>query len=362
MRGRAQFPVLAALFAVLLANCSGGSTGSGLPTVSRPGSPEQGPSLGIASVYIANGQTVTSAPTNGVLAFPVSGNGNIAPSVTIAGSNTMMSSPYGIAFDASGNLYVSTNAASGGDTPPSQPSCINVFASGASGNVAPVRSICGTNTTITNASGIGIDSSGKLYVTDLMTNRILIFAAGANGNVAPIATLAGPHTSLGGPDDIAFDAAGNIYVSNSSSGGCGPNGSITIYAAGATGDAAPIGSVGGSQNPSFDRVTQPTAVALDSSGNIYVTNDIGDGTVLEFAHGSTENSAPIRNIMGPATLLNFPVGVQVDSAGRIYVSNGSVTAPSIYVYSSSANGDAPPSQVITGSATGLTNPGAIALR
>jgi len=66
------------------------------------------------------------------------------------------------------------------------------------------------------------------------------------------------------------------------------------------------------------------------------------------------NIAPARTISGPDTLLGVPVGISVNSAGSIYIANdngGSVT-----VYGPGANGDAVPTQVISGSKTGIDHP------
>jgi len=51
-----------------------------------------------------------------------------------------------------------------------------------------------------------------------------------------MATIAGVNTGLF-PTGIALDGAGNIYVAN--------QGSITVYAAGASGNATPIATIAG---------------------------------------------------------------------------------------------------------------------
>ncbi len=55
-------------------------------------------------------------------------------------------------------------------------------------------------------------------------------AAGSDGDVAPAATIAGADTGLAGPDGLAVDSSGNIYVSNGYGGPAG-SGTVSVYAA-----------------------------------------------------------------------------------------------------------------------------------
>ncbi|MBV8355376.1 MAG: hypothetical protein JO101_08660, partial [Candidatus Eremiobacteraeota bacterium] len=74
----------------------------------------------------------------------------------------------------------------------------------------------------------------SLYVTNAGGPSITVYAGGASGNAAPTRTISGPSTGLtGGPWGEAVDATGNIYTANPNSA------SVTIFAAGANGNAAP---------------------------------------------------------------------------------------------------------------------------
>jgi len=97
---------------------------------------------------------------------------------------------------------------------------------------------------------MALDSSNKIYVTndgsiagDL--DSVTVYAAGANGNAAPIAVISGANTQLNLPQGIAIDSAGKIYVANNGSANGGTD-AITVYAAGANGNAAPIQTIAGS--------------------------------------------------------------------------------------------------------------------
>jgi hypothetical protein len=71
--------------------------------------------------------------------------------------------------------------------------------------VEPIREISGSKTTLHNPSGIAVDASGKIYVSDAdrSRGRVLVYAAGANGNVAPSQVIEGKKSRLSGPRGIA---------------------------------------------------------------------------------------------------------------------------------------------------------------
>ena len=157
-----------------------------------------------------------------------------------------------------GTLYVANN----GD------STVEVFAPGACGNVTPLRTIAGSSTGLSNSDGVdglGVDSTGTLYADNTGDDSIEVFAPGANGNVAPIRTIVGGSTGLGGPDDIIVGFTGQLYVTNGFVTGTN---SITVYAPGASGNASPTQQIVGS-NTDFGN---PDDLAVDAAGDMFVTD------------------------------------------------------------------------------------------
>jgi hypothetical protein len=105
---------------------------------------------------------------------------------------------------------------------------VDIFAaSTAGGNVAPIATIAGANTTFVNfISSVTVDASNNVYVTEITgANEVLKFNAGSTGNVAPNGTIT---TGLNTPHGIVVDASGNIYVSNKD------GNTITVYSSNGT--------------------------------------------------------------------------------------------------------------------------------
>jgi hypothetical protein len=224
-----------------------------------------------------------------------------------------MSSVKAIAVDRGGNIYVSNE---GGPVSGNleRRSGVTIYPAGSDGNVKPIATLrgtsvdmtkpccdpCGNNTGIQNAFGIAVDSHGNLYVADYSSEygpSVLVFSSGTRGNARPASVISGPHTGLHGPTAIAVDSQGDIYVADDDS--RTRRGSILLYRAGSNGDAPPIGVIerdGG----------MFSQIALDHGGNIYATTAVVEladpPSVSVFARGAT---TPRAIISGDATgLLN----------------------------------------------------------
>jgi hypothetical protein len=221
-------------------------------------------------------------------------NGNVAPVNSITGGSTGLSGPLGLAIDSAGDLICANFFAN----------TITVYAPGASGNATPIRTIAGGNTGLAETYGIALDTTGNLYVVDNIsqfggTDAVTVYAAGANGNVAPLRTITGGNTGMSGAVYDAVDSSGRLYVSNHTAQ------TITVYAAGANGNAAPIATIGGSNTG----LVNPWGVLVDANGLIYVDTNAGGGSdsIVVFTAGANGNVAPLRTIVGPNTGLNSPL-------------------------------------------------------
>jgi hypothetical protein len=129
--------------------------------------------------------------------------GTPAASRSIQGAATHLANPGGLQVDGLGRLVVSNPAAAS----------ITIYsnAAGANGNVAPAAEITGTTTGISVPDQIVVDTSGtgSLYNADPGAARVAVFANlnTATGNIAPTRSITGTNTGLtaGQPVGVALD-------------------------------------------------------------------------------------------------------------------------------------------------------------
>jgi hypothetical protein len=321
----------------LLAACVGS-----LPSGSGSG-PAGGPATGVASRSLpASASKVYMAQRDGssILAFAVDANGNIKPSVTIAGSKTLLTTPVALAIDTKGRIYAANDGFNQ----------ILIFAPGAKGNATP-QVLGGSKTGLLHTDGIALDASGNIFVSNDSegdgSDKILVYAAGSTGNKPPIRTISGSKTGLSEPVGMSFDAAGDLFVVNATS----STEPIAEFAPGAKGNIAPIATIGGAKT----MIVEPFSVSLDSGGRIIVPSN-GD-EVLIFAKGSSGNVAPATIISGSNTDLAGVTSAGVDPSDEIFVTEDWVTSgKAVYVFASGASGNAAPIRSLAGAKTELDNP------
>jgi trimeric autotransporter adhesin len=188
-----------------------------------------------------------------------------------------------------------------------------------------------------NPSGVAVHASGNIYVADtynhcirmVMTNTSIITTVAGNG-VSGYSGDGGPATSaaLSYPYGTAVDGSGNLYVADTGN-NCirrvmTSTGIITTVAgngvSGSSGDGGPATSAG---------LMNPSDVAVDGSGNIYIA-DTGNNRIRMV----TKSTGIISSVAGtgvtgysgdggPAisAALSFPSGVAVDGLGSIYIAD-----------------------------------------
>jgi hypothetical protein len=112
----------------------------------------------------------------------------------IAGGSTQLSQPRGLSLDASGRLIVSNSAT---------PASITLYPSAgtATGNIAPVITISGSSTHLQSPSQIALNrnvGNGELFVLDPLAASVFVFTnvSTTGGNVAPARTISGSNTGL----------------------------------------------------------------------------------------------------------------------------------------------------------------------
>ncbi len=163
-----------------------------------------------------------------------------------------------------------------------------------------------TGGTLSGPSGIGIDASGNVYVTNFANNTVSKYTSA--GAYVGLFGTGGPAKSA--PVGMVFDASGNGYVLNTSNG--------TVYK---------YNSAGVYQSTIITGLSHPLGIAIDASGNFYVADE---GTNSVYKYGPTGGAAimTITSVSGANA-----VDVNVDAAGNIYVLNR--TAGTVTKYNSS---------------------------
>jgi len=134
----------------------------------------------------------------------------------------------------------------------------------------------------------------------------------------------GNNARLLNPTGVAVDGAGNIYLADG-----GDHTVRKVSTAGVVTTLAGSSGQGGSADGTGTnaRFVYPFAVAVDAAGNVYVT-DIGNHNIRKItAGGSVTTIAGNAGVAGSldgtgtAALFSFPQGITVDGAGTIYVAD-----------------------------------------
>jgi len=236
--------------------------------------------------------------------------------------------PAGIALDSSGNLYVSDSTANVVQKI-SASGAVSLLA-GANGTAGAADGT-GSAAQFNQPGGLVRLASGVVFVADaanstirrIGTDGVVTTFAGsssARGNADGTGTAA----TFSSPMGIAADASGNLQVADSANHTIRritPTGVVTTLAGGAGMSGSNDGSA------SAARFNRPGGVAVDGSGNVYVADTTNNtirrlspaGTVTTLAgiagvSGSTDGT-------GPGALFNQPAAVAVDTSGNIYVAD-----------------------------------------
>ena len=227
------------------------------------------------------------------------------------GAAASFSGPTGVAVDAAGNVYVA-------DTGNNEIRKITP--------AGVVTTLAGS--TNTGASAVAVDAAGNVYVAGndevrkITPAGVVTTLAGSAtaGSADGMGAAAGFDTPLG----LATDAAGNVYVADTGNNEIRkitPAGLVTTLAGSTT-----AGSVDGTGSAA--RFNLPWAVAVDSTGNVYVadtnSNEIRDitpaGVVTTLAGSTILNGS--TDGLGNAASFSGPSGVALDAEGNGYVADG----------------------------------------
>lgn len=277
------------------------------------------------TVYVADTgnhriRKITSAGVVSTLA----GSGS-AGFVDGSGSTAKFSSPYGLAVDGSGNVYVTDSSnnrirkvTSAGAVSTLAGSGVAGFADGAGGTAK-----------FSQPTGITVDASGTVYVTDTGNHRIRkITSAGVASTLAGSGVYGstdgtGTAALFNSPRGVVVDGSGDLYVSDA-----GSQKIRKVTSAGVVTTLAGDGNSGFADGTgSAARFYRPDGIAVDGGGNVYVadySNQIirkvtSAGVVTTFAGAPAASG--LLDATGGAARFYWPSGLAVDSSGNAYVAD-----------------------------------------
>jgi streptogramin lyase len=228
-----------------------------------------------------------------------------------------LSSPQGMALDASGNVYIAdtgngvieewspltqqlTTLPSSGLSSPQGVAVDglgNIYIAEWTGNkIYKWSAVTQQMTTLVSSgldgpSGVAVDGSGNVYIPDMYNNAIKEWSAATEQVTAPVLGVKWP---LG----VAVDCSGNIYIA----GGL----AYQIYEqSAATGQVATLVPSG---------LYLPSGVAVDGSGNVFIA---------DASHNAIKKWSPVTQQVTTlvSSGLSKPLGVAVDSSGNVYIAD-----------------------------------------
>ncbi len=258
-----------------------------------------------------------------------------------AGSAARFAYPAGVAVDGAGNVYVAER--DNQTIRKVTPAGVVTTVAGLAGNIGSVDGD-GSVARFGKPFGLAMDGNSNLFVADFEFNTIRKLApVGTNWTVTTLAGLAGTSggadgpgsaAQFSGPTALAVDNVGNVYVADSSASTIRrvtPTGVVTTLAGLALLGPGSSGSVGaGDGTGSGARFNDPTGVAVDAEGNIYVADTAND-TIRKVTLAGTNwivttlagTAGAAGSVDGTGDTARFfrPSGVAVDAAGNLYVSD-----------------------------------------
>jgi len=224
---------------------------------------------------------------------------------------------YAIAVDNFGNAYV-TGQSTGSGTDYDYATIKYL----SDGDTAWVRRYNGSGNHWDMANAITVDDSGYVYVTGYSHGSGTFWDYATmkyypNGDTAWVRKYNGPANLDDAAISISVDHAGNVYVTGWSYESATYSDYATIKYD-SNGDTAWVRRYDGAAN-SYDFAF---AIAVDESGNVYVTGLSHSGTAYEYAtikYDSNGDTVWVRRYTGPGTYLDATPALAVDNSGNACV-------------------------------------------
>ncbi|MBA7593539.1 hypothetical protein ES703_00463 [subsurface metagenome] len=223
-----------------------------------------------------------------------------------------------IAVDGTGNVYVtgqSRGSGTGDD--------YATVKYGPDGNELWVARYDGPANGNEAAVDLAVDGSGNVYVTGFSQGSgtgwdYATIKYGPDGDKLWVARYDGPASDWDVAWDVAVDGSGNVYVTGGSR-GTGTGNDYATIRYDSDGDEVWVARYDGPQSWS----DTGRAMAIDGSGNVYVTGgSFGSGTSADYAtikYDPEGNEQWVAIYDGSASKMDFSLAIALDSSGNVYV-------------------------------------------
>jgi hypothetical protein len=208
-----------------------------------------------------------------------------------------LKTPAQVATDGLGNVYIADPGLGK----------ILMYAAGSTTSSTAVS----IGTGLTSPTGVAVDGAGDVFIADSGTGSVYEVPFGPSGrNAAGQVTLVSGLGTTG--LNLAADGLGNLYIAD-------PSNARVVKLLNVS--ASTSSTLGQSQTMLTTGFTAPSAVAVDSSNNLYVIDGVN---LFELTGGLGAPKTLVNNLSGAT-------GLAVDPSGAVYVSSASGTTRIPYV-------------------------------
>jgi sugar lactone lactonase YvrE len=294
-----------------------------------------------------------AAAVNGAGAEAVFGQPDFVTATANTGgiSATSMDDPLGIYVDSTGALWVAdsdNNRVLRFDGATGPVTLATLTADQVIGQPDFVTAVGGTTAiTLGNPLDVWVDASGNLWVADAFNNRVLRYDAVAGLGNGPAATrvfgqadaisggAATTQTGMSNPFSVCVDASGILWVADQGNsrvlrfnGAAG----VAVDGPAASGVLGQPGFITSAAGTTQSILSGPRGVNVNSAGRLWVS-DYGNNRVLWFNNAAAKaNGSPANGVLGQASFttstsgltqgtFDNPVGLHQDTAGHLWVAD-----------------------------------------
>ena len=189
------------------------------------------------------------------------------------------------------------------------------------------------------ATAVAVDGSGSVYVTGYGNSEYATVKYDASGNQVWVANYNGPCCGLvGKATALVVDGNGNVYVTGAIAFTSSDYEYVTIKYD-TNGNQVWVARYSGAAGVIDYMRDVPAALAVDGSGNVYVTGRIylndNDHDYATIKYDSNGNQRWVRRYSGPGYSpysWDEPVALAVDGNGNVYVTGNSQGSNDFYDY------------------------------